>query len=215
MNPEFRKLASETLLHKRGIRINLQLPEIESNEEVQLRSADELLRRMVALWAVTGTAQSRDAAYFREYIVHHEMESWLSDLERNFLFNDARTDEECAQFSCKREALFFLAWCAGLIKQIEIPSAQANLKTIVSLFPQDMEESVKLQSAIRMRSKDAILNWADLLYRLHWAVRHASLINKPVPANLDVIAVQEWHQAVNWMIRYNDEDNWDSVETDT
>jgi len=54
MNPEYRKTASETLLHKRGIRINLQLPEIESNEEVQLRSAEQLLHRMVALWAVVG-----------------------------------------------------------------------------------------------------------------------------------------------------------------
>jgi hypothetical protein len=215
MNSEFRKLASETLLHKRGIRINLQLPEIESNEEVQLRSADELFRRMIALWAVTGAAQLRDATYFRDYIVHHKMEPWLSDREREFLFSDAHTDEDCAQFSCKREALFFLAWCAGLIKQIEIPSSESSIKPIIALFPQEMEAPSRLQNAIRMRSKDATLDWADLLYRLHWAVRHASLINKPVPANLNVIAVQEWHQAVNWIIRYDDEDKWDCVETDT
>ncbi|MGZ3237117.1 MAG: DUF4272 domain-containing protein [Burkholderiaceae bacterium] len=215
MNPEFRKLASETLLHKRGIRINLQLPEIESNEEVQLHSADELFRRLVALWAVAGAAQMRDAAYFREYIVHNEMESWLSERERKFLFGEVRTDEDCTEFSCKREALFFLGWCAGLIKQIEIPSSESSIKSIMPLFPQKMEAPAKLQSAIRMRSKDVMLDWADLLYRVHWAVRHASLINKPVPANLNVVAVQEWHQAVNWMIRYDDEDNWDCVETDT
>jgi hypothetical protein len=215
MNPEFRKLASETLLHKRGIRINLQLPEIESSEEVQLRSADELFRRMIALWAVVGTAQQRDAAYIRDYIVHHEMETWLSDREREFFFNDVRTDEDRAQFSCKSEALFFLAWCAGLVKQIEIPLSESSLKPIIALFPQEMEAPSRLQNAIRMRSKDAMLDWADLLYRAHWAVRHASLINKPVPANLSVVAVREWHQAVNWMIRYDDEDNWDCVQTDT
>ncbi|HEY8101609.1 MAG TPA: DUF4272 domain-containing protein [Burkholderiaceae bacterium] len=215
MNPEFRKLASETLLHKRGIRINLQLPEIESNEEIQLRSADELFRRLVALWAVSGSSQMRDATYFRDYIVHHKMKSWLSDREREFLFGDARTDEDYTQFSCKREALFFLAWCADLIKEIEIPSSESSIKLIMTLFPQEMEAPSRLQAAIRMRSKDAMLDWADLLYRVHWAVRHATLINKPVPANLDVVAVQEWHQAVNWMIRYDDEDNWDCVGTDT
>jgi len=215
MNPEFRKITSETLLHKRGIRINLQLPEIESNEEVQLRSADDLLRRLVALWAVVGAAQSRDGTHFRDYIEHHNIESWLSDRERAFLFSDECSDEDCKQFSGKREAWFFLAWCGGLIKNIEIPSDDASLKAIMHLFPHEMEAPTSLQYAIRPRTKNMIMDWADLLYRLHWAVRHASLIGKPVPANLNAQAVQEWHQVVNWMIRYDEEDDWDQVGTDT
>lgn len=215
MNPEFRKLASETLLHKRGIRINLQLPEIECNEEVQLRSTEELFRRLVALWAVAGAAEARDPKYFCEYIVHHQMQSWLSNQEHVFLFNDARTDEQCAQFAKKREALFFLAWCAGLEKNVEIPSGESKIKSIKSLFPQHMDAPSNLQSAIRMRSKNTVMDWADLLYRLHWAVRHARLIGKPAPANLHADAVQEWHLAVNWLIRYDDEDNWDCVGIDT
>jgi hypothetical protein len=215
MNPEFRKIASETLLHKRGIRINVQLPEIESNEEVRLRSADELLRRLIALWAVVGAAQQPGATYFGDYIVHHELVSWLSDRERAFLFADHRTDDDCTQFSSKREALYFLLWCAGLIKHIEIPSGESSIQSALTMFPQEMETPSRLETAIHMRSKDAVMNWADLLYRLHWAVRHAILIGKPVPANLDAVAVQEWHQAVNWMIRYGEEDNWDRVETDT
>jgi hypothetical protein len=215
MNPEFRKIASETLLHKRGVRINLQLPEIESNEEVQLRSADELLHRLVALWAVVGTAHRGNATYFREYIVFNKMESWLSTKERQFLFSDEQINEDCQYFDAGREALFFLAWCAGLVKDIEIPLHEANLKSLMQLFPVAMEVPAKLQNAMKMRSKDLVLNWADLLYRLHWAVRHAILIGKPVPANVDARAVQQWHQAVNWMIRYEDEDDWDQVSTET
>ncbi len=215
MNPEFRKIASETLLHKRGVRINLQLPEIESNEEVRLRSTEELFHRLIALWAVAGAAQLREVAYFRGYIAHHGMEAWLSDRERLFLFGDGHTEEDYMHFSRRREALFFLAWCAGCVKDIDIPSSDSNIKSVMQLFPQKMEVPSTLQGVIRMRAKDAVMNWADLLYRLHWAVRHASLIGKPVPANLHAVAVQEWHQAVNWMIRYDDEDNWDCVETDT
>lgn len=215
MNPEFRKIASETLLHKRGIRINLQLPEIESNDEVRLRSADELLRRIVALWAVVGAAQQCGSTYFGEYIVHHKMESWLSHRERNFLFSGARTEEECQQFAARHEALFFLAWSAGLVKKIDIPSGESSLKTLQHLFPTEMEDASRLQTAMLPRSKGMLMNWADLLYRLHWAVRHASLIGKPTPANLHAVAVQEWHQAANWMIRYDDEEDWDLVGTDT
>lgn len=215
MNPEFRKLASETLLHKRGIRINLQLPEIESNDEVQLRTIEELVQRMVALWIVGRTAQLRDGSHFRAYITEHEIESWLSAEERAFLFSDALDEENCIRFSGKLEALFFLAWCAGLVKHIEIPSDASSLKSVLHLFSDAMAAPDKLRAAIRMRSKNTVLDWADLLYRVHWAVRHASLIGKPTPANLNANAVQEWHRAVNWMIRYDDEDDWDRVGTDT
>jgi hypothetical protein len=193
----------------------LQLPEIESNEEVHMRSADELLRRLIALWTVVGAAQQPDATYFYDYVVHHELESWLSDRERAFLFADHRTVDDCAQFSSKREALYFLLWCAGLMKHIEIPSGESSIQSVLAMFPQEMETPSRLEAAIRTRSKDAVMNWADLLYRVHWAVRHATLIGKAVPANLNAVAVQEWHQAVNWMIRYGEEDNWDRVETDT
>ena len=215
MSPEQRKTISETRLHKRGIRLNLQLPEIETNEEVQLRTADELLHRLVALWIVSGAASSRDTAHFRAYVTHHAIESWLSAQERAFLWNDAPDESDVHQFTWRREALFFLAWCAGLIDTIDIPSGTSGVASIVVLFPLEMEAPNELKNAIQIRTKDAILNWADLLYRLHWAVRHASLIGKSSPANLDGAVVREWHQAANWMTGYEEEDDWDLVGTDT
>lgn len=57
--------------------------------------------------------------------------------------------------------------------------------------------------------------WADLLYRLHWAVRDARLTGSSQPAGIEGGVIQEWHLAVNWMTRYDNEDNWDRVGTDT
>jgi hypothetical protein len=214
MTPEFRKIASETLLHKRGIRINPQLPEIESSEEVNLRSSEDLFRRMVALWAVVGKARQGCGTYFCQYILSHEMQSWLSEKERGFLFDDGCNDEDRVYFRKKREALFFLAWCGGLVTNIEMPADESDTASVVESFPLRCETPVAWQATIHVRSKEKILDWADLLYRLHWAVRHAMLIGKPVPGNVNPAIVQEWHQAVNWMIRYDDEDNWDCVGTD-
>jgi hypothetical protein len=215
MNPEFRKLASETLLHKQGVRINLQLPEIESNDEVTLRSAEDVFHRLITLWIVVSVADQRNSMHFREYIAYHKIESWLSAEERDFVMNSACSDEDCARFSARQEGLFFLAWCAGLFVHIEIPSHRSSLELIKHLFPVQMEAPAKLQKAMHLRSKNTILDWADLLYRLNWAVRHASLIGKTTPGSLDSIAVEEWHHAVNWMIRYDDEENWDLVGTET
>lgn len=71
------------------------------------------------------------------------------------------------------------------------------------------------KSACHLRPKAEILARADLLYRLHWAVRNAQYPQTAPPVGVNGGVVQEWHRAVNWVIRYNDEDNWDHVGTDT
>ncbi|WP_394779518.1 DUF4272 domain-containing protein [Undibacterium sp.] len=227
MTPENRKTNSETLLHKRGIRINLQLPLTESDEEVSLRSSDDVLRRMVALWCVSGAAEAALAAdraafeRFSHYAAQREAEraGWLSAREHAFLSGAFPEGEQalqqCAGFVQCRESLFFLGWCAGIVRKVDLPGSASSLKALLPLLPQNMEAPDRLQQAIRLRSKREILGWTDLLYRLHWAVRHASLIGKVVPGSLDAGVVQTWHQAVNWITGYDDEDDWDLVATDT
>jgi Domain of unknown function (DUF4272) len=119
MTPEERNFASETLLREHGVAINPTLPLIESDDEVVLRSRDEVLQRFVALWAVVGSAFLEGNAHFRDYIVQGQLESWLSKRELAFLLGDDRTRTEIIQFTWKLECLYFLVWAAGLIKTVE------------------------------------------------------------------------------------------------
>jgi hypothetical protein len=215
MNPEQRKEASELQLHKLGIRINVQLHVIESDEEVSLRSNDALLRRLLALWAVCGAAQARDASRFRAYLAAHDLSSCLSSQEQAFLYAAAPTEEQIQIFLAKHEALFFLLWCAGLTDKIKVPAQASNLHPLLKLFPQAMEVPDRLKNALKIRSKSTILNWSDLLYRLHWEVRHSQLTGRPYPASVNAETVRQWHQAVNWICQYEDEDDWDKVSTET
>ena len=215
MNPEQRKEASELQLHKRGIRINVQLHVIESDEEVTLRSKDDVLRRLIALWAVTGAAQGRDVSRFRAYLLAHEMTSYLSAQEQAFLFCADPTEQQYQQFSHRQEAFYFLAWCAGLTDKIAVLATPSNLKNIMKLFPLETEAPEKLSAALRLRSKSLILDWSDLLYRLHWEVRHSQLTGRPCPASVNAETVREWHQGANWICQYEEEDDWDQVSTET
>jgi len=65
------------------------------------------------------------------------------------------------------------------------------------------------------RSANDVLNEADLIYRYHWAVRQAGIDGKPPPADLHPGVVMERHKALNWLIGYNDNADWDDVTTDT
>jgi hypothetical protein len=53
------------------------------------------------------------------------------------------------------------------------------------------------------------------MYRLHWAARNAKLTGSAELNGIDGGVFQEWHRAVNWMIRYDSENDWDQVGTDT
>lgn len=215
MNPEQRKEASELQLHKRGIRINVQLHVIESDEEVTLRDSDALLQRLIALWAVVSAAQARDCSASRAYLAAHQLESCLSAQERIFLLGATPDEAAYLQFAQRQEALYFLAWCAGLTEKIAVPAAASNLKPILKLFPFALEAPDKLTAAISLRSKSLIMDWSDLLYRLHWEVRHTQLTGRPCPASIDAAVIREWHQAVNWICQYEEENDWDQVSTET
>ena len=219
MSPEQRKQASELQLHKRGIRINVQLHVIESDEEVTLRGSAEVLQRLIALWAVSSAAVARDCTRFRAYLTTHQMTSFLSKQEQVFLFAAEPTEEQFQHFSARQESLYFLAWCAGLTEKIILTSVASNLKNIYKLFPHNVaattEAPEKLAAAIRLRRKDVIMDYSDLLYRLHWEVRHSQLTGRPCPASVNADTVREWHQAVNWICQYEDENDWDLVSTET
>ena len=215
MTPEERRSATEALLREHGIRVNPYLPMIESEDEVSLRTEDEVWRRLVALWGVAGTAMLGENDYFKEYFSIGERRGWLSGDEADFLFNDAPAEHDVIRFSWRLEALVFLAWCAGLVDELPLPAHESSAKAILPLYPEDMEDADRLRQAMRLRSKAEILDWSDRLYRLHWAVRDAKLNGHAPPPDIDAGVVMEWHHAVNWMTCYDEGEEWDSVTTDT
>jgi hypothetical protein len=224
MTPELRKEASELQLHKRGIRINVQLHVIEADEEVTLRSKKDVEARLWALWAVSQAAVSESPEQTRtiyEYLHQHDLLEALSAQESAFLTQVSVNPEDHQTFIDRQHSFHFLAWCAGLLDKIDLSSKPIKSESILQYFPAISVSgalngtAIALMDAIKLRRKDVIMDWSDLLYRLHWAVRHAQLNDKSSPGNIDNAMVREWHQAVNWMCCYDDEPDWDKVSTET
>lgn len=215
MSPHDRKTSTEAKLKARNIAVNEHLPLIESEDEIKLRSPEELLRRLIALWAVVDKVFLREQSETPAYIVTNGMQAWLSGVELKFLQAEQPSERDAIHFSWQLEALYFVAWCAGLLESGELPTEESSVKPMLHLFPSGAEVPERLRGAIKPRGKAEVLDRADLLYRLHWAVRDAKLTGVPAPEGIDGGVVQEWHRAVNWMIGYGEEDDWDQVGTDT
>ena len=218
-SPELRKELSELVLHKRGIRINLQLSLIESEDEICLRSADALAQRLTALrllrhFSISDTNQK---VAIRQSIKSNQLHACFSPAERHYLLHDTDQDgvHDLDGLSTNGEAFHFLLWAGGLQKSIGMPDGQIFASVAEQIIAPLPESPAALISSIKLRSKSEMLDWADLLYRLHWAVSHAHITGKPTPGRLNADAVHEWHKAVNWLIQFDDENDWDKVSTET
>src|SRR5258706_16108342 len=161
MSQQSRKILSESKLRALGIPINEHLPLIESEEDTTLRSLDDVLHRLVALWAVVGKALLGTESRFAGYIVEHKMDVWLSGVERKFILDRHPSRRDIIHFSWQLEALFFVAWCAGLLEADEVPDQESSVQSILDLFPQDSEPPDRLLAAIAIRPKSDILDRAD------------------------------------------------------
>ena len=213
-SPELRKELSELVLHKRGIRLNLQQAVIESEDEITVRDLPSVWRRLQAL-TLTELYRSQQLTQqqAQTLLQDEELTQALSQAEQNAL-NDTATDWQQA-LPESRHALRFLGWCCGLQKQLGMPEPRKNDDDLAALCARITVTGGQAAPVLVMRSKSELLDWADLLYRLHWAVRHAQLMDKPVPGRLDAQAVSGWHKAINWLICYEDQDDWDLVSTET
>ena len=215
LTPEQRKQNSEAVLSRHAIPINPSLPLIESQEQTRLRTADEVLQRLVALWAVAGTAFLPDNDFFARYVKENQLLGCLSATERSFLFATRPTEQQRIHASWQLEGLYFVAWCGGLVGQLRIPTSESSVESVMHLFPQEGEDLSRLQGALALRSVREVLDWSDLLYRLHWAVRDARRKGVAAPSGVKGGVVQEWHRAANWMTGYEEENDLDAVPTDT
>jgi len=214
-SPELRKELSELTLHKRGIRINLQLPLIESEDEIQLRSNNEVFQRLLALTAIRQSLQASQRTTVLDVIRKRQLDACFSECERRQLTQEHNADPALPASALSADALHFLAWCCGIQKTIGMPDGCYKEDVAELLWQQLVRAPDGLRSQIHLRPKSVLLDWADLLYRMHWAVRHAHITGKPTPGRLNAVTVHEWHKVVNWLIQYDDENNWDKVSTET
>ena len=215
MTPEQRKEYSELQLHKLGVRINLQLHVIEGDEEVQLRSVDEVFGRLCALWAVYQIVEERDSEEMHAWLRAHSIDQYLSQTERAIVFGGAPDLLNKPCLLAVSEALFFLAWSLGLVDTLKVSARASSSQKMHEIMQGIFLRFDEVRGKVRLRPKAVMLDWSDLLYRLHWAMRHAQLTQRAYPPNVHLVAVQQWHKVVNWLCCYDDEDDWDRVSTET
>ncbi|PUZ26348.1 hypothetical protein DCC81_19195 [Chitinophaga parva] len=206
-----RKAATEALLREKGIRVNTHLPCVPDAGETNLRAQETIIERAYALLVTAalgaGVPKERLDGTRKEFDVKE-----LSPEEDRY-YQMAQLDAKAVSLCAWRyESLNVLLWALGLVKDLAYPEQICDVDGIIALMLRQPRTMMTFQS--RPRSVDEILDALDQTYRMHWACVQARLEQQAPGGNLNADVVYERHYALNWLVRYQEQD-WDEVTTNT
>ena len=211
---EQRKKQTEKYLKSLNVPFIDHLPLIEEENEVKIRTAQEIAERILILVYLAYVSEVPDE---RENVIEFLETNLLWDKvspdEKELFQKEELTDQETTNISWRSEGVWLLLWTINKVDKLELPTEQVEIPKIVSLLPEFLTDPTEFIKNAIVRPTTEILDQSDLVYRLHWATRNADLNNQPMPANLDLSIIMERHYAINWVTFYADE--WDEVSTDT
>jgi len=185
---------------------------VDPEVHVSLRTRDEVVDRALALCYIGLKSEEIEQEDLDEMDKNFNMMSKLSLNEKEYATSKQPTEQQKIDANWRYESLHVLLWALGYIDSLDYPDKICNVASDVQIIYELKEQ--KFRHNAKLRPKKEILDQADLILRLHWACVNARLKNEPAPGELDTSVVYERHYALNWLIKYLNQD-WDKVKTDT
>jgi hypothetical protein len=213
LTAEERKKYSNTFLKQKGVPVLEHLPLVEDYREAKFRDEKEVARKAVVLYGLIYVAHGEKTSkemigYFKKYNLWNS----VSPDERQYLGKENKTSEDNNPMTWRIENLNVLFWALANFDTLSFPTTMCDFSNYTNLPNLEVDPTQWIENS-KLRDKEDILNQTDLIYRIHWATREASLKGKSMPAGLSEDIVMERHFALNWLTMYADD--WDDITTDT
>lgn len=220
----------------RGILADRDVPDfaghirwIPDDEQIELRSSQEVARRVIAMHGVVCCARGRDREDVLDELQAAGVMKDLSPEEAAFLQQQQPNPSEAQQLIWRLECLWVLMWALGYIKQFDWPDHMCDVDGQHERIFDATESTERFIASAKLRGRATILNAVEMITRIHWAIRQSMVEEKPIPQNLNwkqpsefvsvfecpsVGVVAERHRALNWLICFGGA-SWDDVDTPT
>ncbi|WP_260232369.1 DUF4272 domain-containing protein [Chryseobacterium lactis] len=197
------------------MKINFNLPHIESEEEITLRTPKEIAARVTALAITNFVAfDTIDTKTATDYLIEYNLWEYITPDEKEFISNP--TEDKKFQETWKCECILVLLWALKIVNSLPFPNELCNLNDIpTEKYPVsgDRDPSNFINTIHTIRSKSEILDANDLYYRYDRACVDTRMNNREM-TQIHPSIVYERHYALNWLINYMDQE-WDDISCDT
>jgi hypothetical protein len=185
---------------------------VDPEDKVTVRTQDEVVDRALALCYLGLKSEGLEQNNLDQMDKDFAIMTKLSPGEKAYATAQQPTEQQKINANWRYESLHVLLWALGYIDELSYPDQMCNVGDDVEIILKLKEKNFR-QNA-KLRSKQEILDQADLILRLNWACVNARVKNERMPGGLDASVVYERHYSLNWLIRYMDQE-WDDVTTDT
>lgn len=207
-----RKERSERRLIDESVPINRHLPVIESEDEIVVRTEEEVALRALSLLTVAVKGHGLEQTMVEKIVGDYGLLPHLSPNERKFVEDVEPSEHQRIQFVWRYEAAWTLLWALGYVDRLGKPVGVCDVDQAVAVMKERSTDQFIAEA--RLRPIPTLLDEADLIYRYRWALVDARLKQLQPPGGLDPGVAVERHHALNWLVVYADED-WDDVSCDT
>lgn len=208
-----RKERNEAWLEDMNVPINYNLPAIASENMAGGREMHEAEYRALALTLVALKGEGLEQELLEQIHKDFALQGELSPKEEAFFRDPTPSDQDKVNFVWRYESLNVILWYLGYVEELTYPGGICDVQYLVGVV-RKAGGLPGLDENARLRSKEELLEQADRIYRLHWAVVDARLRGQDAPSDLEPGVVYERHYALNWLIEHY-EAAWDDVSTDT
>lgn len=240
ITPESRREKSNQKIKSLSIACMEELPMLESSDDVNLKSLEQICRRAIASLIsiqlaidlsneVDSVKITEDGKYILEdeqeekimqiieeiqaVLMRYDVEDDLLESERKmFDLDTLPTRRELINLVWNYEAYWALLWALNLVEDISYPTEICDCQKAI-------DEVAKVNSLdefiekCELRDIEDILDMLDLYYRYDWACVEKR-INPDTPiADLNSEVVNERRKGLEWLI--SEEDDWNDISLDT
>lgn len=185
---------------------------VNSDEQVRIRTQDEVVDRALALFYIGLKSEGLEQNHLDQMDKAFGISEKLTPVEKSYASATRPTEQQTIDANWRYESLHVLLWALGYTDTLSYPDKMCNVAEDVKIIYELKEKGFRQKA--KLRSKKEILDQADLILRIDWACVSARVKGEQVPGGLDKSVVFERHHTLNWLINYMNQD-WDDVTTDT
>ena len=177
-----------------------------SDLPLNLRSAEEVAKRMLALKAVLACAFSADNMdMVQTWIDQENLTDNFTKSECLFIYEGKGNPD---QVELEIESLWMLAWCTNLINEMDFGEYCGDFLSDLLPSIEYMNSKTSFVRSLELRPLEEISEALDLAYCLNWGAIEARTKNLNIASKVREYVIEYRRKALEWLVS---EDDWDKI----
>jgi hypothetical protein len=200
-----RKLNSERKLASLGIVLIDNLPPIEDEHDVNLKTAQQIAKRILILSYLN--CVTFDPSLQQEvmmFLIRERLWGDASVREKAFFHKPTLSEDEAAEIQWRAESIWLMLWAINKVDTLELPSGEVKPEDIFPFLPGFFENTDDFIYTAKTRIHSEVLDEADFTFRLNWTIREASVRKQAIPGINESVAYERY-LALSWITGLTDQ----------